>query len=146
MLTRSAELCFSTPTPSPQYDVHLPLLTVRETLAFARDALWASGTKNDLAPEFHQVLDAEASEVGGTVLVSCCRLQLPPCCFVSEPARTRLRGQCALTALRSRSETFKSATAQLPPSRSLSASRRHATRPSPIMAPSSPPAAARAAR
>lgn len=51
-----------------QYDVHLPLLTVRETLAFARDALWAAGAKNDLAPEFHQVLDAEASEVGSTVL------------------------------------------------------------------------------
>lgn len=51
-----------------QYDVHLPLLTVRETLAFARAALWASGTKNDLAPEFTQVLEAEASEVGSTVL------------------------------------------------------------------------------
>lgn len=62
--------------PSPlspsctQYDVHLPLLTVRETLAFARDALWAAGTKNDLAAEFHQVLEAEASEVGSAVLVS----------------------------------------------------------------------------
>ena len=57
--------------------MHLPLLTVRETLAFARDALWAAGAKNDLAPEFHQVLDAEASEVGSTVLVSC-----RSCCHV----------------------------------------------------------------
>lgn len=38
-----------------QYDVHLPLLTVRETLAFAHDALWAAGCKNDLAAEFAQV-------------------------------------------------------------------------------------------
>ena len=69
--------------PSPlspsctQYDVHLPLLTVRETLAFARDALWAAGTKNDLAAEFHQVLEAEASEVGSAVLVSRAFVLLP---------------------------------------------------------------------
>ena len=43
------------PRRAPQYDVHLPLLTVRETLTFARAALWASGTKNDLANEFRQV-------------------------------------------------------------------------------------------
>ena len=38
-----------------QYDVFLPLLTVRETLAFANHALWLSGCKNDLGAEFAQV-------------------------------------------------------------------------------------------
>ena len=43
------------PPTSLQYDVHLPLLTVRETLAFAGAALWASGAKNDNRKEFERV-------------------------------------------------------------------------------------------
>ena len=53
-----------------QYDVHLSLLTVRETLAFAQSALWASGCKHDLRAEIAQLLEAEAGEVGSGVLVS----------------------------------------------------------------------------
>ena len=53
-----------------QYDVHLSLLTVRETLAFAQSALWASGCKHDMRSEIAQLLDAEAGEVGSNVLVS----------------------------------------------------------------------------
>lgn len=40
----------------PQYDVHMPLLTVHETLLFARRCMWASGCKN--------MLEAEAEKVG----------------------------------------------------------------------------------
>lgn len=42
------------PPPARQYDVHLPLLTVRETLTFARNTLYAAGSKHDLADEFKQ--------------------------------------------------------------------------------------------
>lgn len=52
--------CLSTPPPlPPQYDVHMPLLTVHETLLFARRCMWASGCKN--------MMEAEAEKVG-----SCC--------------------------------------------------------------------------
>lgn len=46
---------YTPPLPTPQYDVHLPLLTVKETLEFAHAALWASGCKNDLGVEFGRV-------------------------------------------------------------------------------------------
>ena len=48
-----------------------PLPQVRETLQFAHRALWASGAKQDelVASAFKAVLDAEAGEVGGHVLV-----------------------------------------------------------------------------
>ena len=54
----------------PVQYVHLPLLTVRETLALAQAALWASGCKHDLRAEIAQLLEAEAGEVGSGVLVS----------------------------------------------------------------------------
>ena len=38
-----------------QYDVHVPLLTVRETLVFAQACLWEAGAKHDMHEEFHKV-------------------------------------------------------------------------------------------
>ncbi|PSC75525.1 pleiotropic drug resistance 5-like isoform A [Micractinium conductrix] len=51
-----------------QYDVHLPLLTVRETLEFARSALWLAGCKHDLSDAYAAVLAKEGAEVGVSVL------------------------------------------------------------------------------
>lgn len=49
--------CLPAPPPvPPQYDVHMPLLTVHETLLFARRCMWASGCKN--------MMEAEAEKVG----------------------------------------------------------------------------------
>ncbi|KAL4448626.1 hypothetical protein ABPG75_005845 [Micractinium tetrahymenae] len=59
-----------------QYDCHLPLLTVRETLAFARACLWESGTKNDFREEFGRVLEAEAARVGRDVLPQATQAEL----------------------------------------------------------------------
>lgn len=42
-----------------QYDVHLPLLTVHETLLFARKCQWASGCKNALEEETTKLLADE---------------------------------------------------------------------------------------
>lgn len=56
-----------------QYDTHLPLLTVRETLLFARKCLWAAGAKDAGAEELRRVIQQEAAEQGGggrAVLVS----------------------------------------------------------------------------
>lgn len=47
-----------------QYDTHLPLLTVRETLLFARKCLWAAGAKDTGEEDLRRVIQQEAAEQG----------------------------------------------------------------------------------
>ena len=56
-----------------QYDVHVPLLTVRETLVFAQACLWEAGAKHDMHEAFHKVVVVVVGGVGGGGATSRCR-------------------------------------------------------------------------